>query len=66
MYVNLYVSNMIITYTILYVNSIVAPVFVALQQGIVGGYPDGAFKPENGTTRAEACAMIGNFLSAHK
>jgi hypothetical protein len=39
--------------------------FVALQQGIVGGYPDGSFKPENETARAEACAMVSNFLKAY-
>jgi hypothetical protein len=41
-------------------------VFVTSQQGIVGGYPDNTFKPENETTRAEACAMICNFLSVQK
>jgi uncharacterized repeat protein (TIGR02543 family) len=40
-------------------------IFVALQQGIVSGYPDGSFKPENETTRAEACTMIANFLRAY-
>jgi hypothetical protein len=37
-----------------------------LQQSIIGGYPDGSFKPENDTTRAEACAMIVNFLKSYK
>jgi hypothetical protein len=41
-------------------------VTVALQQGIVGGYPDGSFKPDDETTRAEACAMIVNFLRSYK
>jgi hypothetical protein len=41
-------------------------VTVALQQDIVSGYPDGSFKPESDTTRAEACAMISNFLNAYK
>jgi hypothetical protein len=40
-------------------------VFIALQQGTVSGYPDGSFKPESDTTRAEACAMVESFLSAH-
>jgi 2',3'-cyclic-nucleotide 2'-phosphodiesterase/3'-nucleotidase/5'-nucleotidase len=41
-------------------------VAVALQQGIVNGYPSGSFKPKNETTRAEACAMIMNFLKSYK
>jgi hypothetical protein len=40
--------------------------FVALRQGIIGGYPDGSFKPENETTRAEACAMVERFLSVRR
>jgi hypothetical protein len=39
---------------------------VALQQGIAGGYPGGSFKPEDETTRAEACTMVENFLSVYK
>jgi sugar lactone lactonase YvrE len=40
-------------------------IFVALQQEIVHGYPDNTFEPNNETTRAEACAMIVNFLIMH-
>jgi hypothetical protein len=41
-------------------------IFVALQQNIVSGYPDGNFKPQDNATRAEACAMIENFLNVSK
>jgi hypothetical protein len=41
-------------------------VSVEVQQGIVSGYPDGTFLPKVDTTRAEACAMIVNFLNAEK
>lgn len=41
-------------------------VFVALQHQIVSGYPNGAYQPENETTRAEACTMISNFLNTDK
>lgn len=41
-------------------------VYETLQQGIINGYPDSTFKPDNETTRAEACAMVSNFLSAQK
>jgi uncharacterized repeat protein (TIGR02543 family) len=41
-------------------------IFVALQQGIVGGYPDNTYQPRNETTRAEACVMVENFLNIHK
>ena len=41
-------------------------IFVALQQGIVGGYPDNTYRPRNETTRAEACVMVENFLNIHK
>jgi hypothetical protein len=41
-------------------------VFVAMQQQIIGGYPNGTYEPENKTTRAEACAMISNFLNVDK
>lgn len=30
----------------------------AASKGLVKGYPDGTFRPENSTTRAEACAII--------
>ena len=33
------------------------PVNWALEQGLIEGYPDGSFKPNNPLTRAEACAM---------
>jgi hypothetical protein len=39
-------------------------IYVALQQGIVSGYPDNTFEPKAETTRAEACAMVANFLKA--
>ena len=29
-----------------------------LEEGIVSGYKDGTFRPENSVTRAEVCAMI--------
>jgi hypothetical protein len=28
------------------------------QKGIIGGYPDGSFKPEKALTRAELCALL--------
>ena len=31
--------------------------------GVVGGYPDGTFKPKNTISNAEACMMIYRFLS---
>lgn len=31
--------------------------------GVVGGYPDGTFKPKNTISNAEACVMIYRFLS---
>jgi hypothetical protein len=37
-------------------------IYVALQEGIVRGYPDNTYRPENMNTRAEACAMIEKFL----
>ena len=41
-------------------------IFVALQQGLVNGYPDNTYEPLNETIRAEACAMVANFLNAHE
>lgn len=35
---------------------------VASDSGIVGGYEDGSFKPDNPATRAEAVAMVGRML----
>jgi len=35
----------------------------AEEYGIVGGYPDGTFRPENRVTRAEAAVMFQNTLS---
>jgi hypothetical protein len=40
-------------------------IYESLQQGIINGYPDNTFKPGNETTRAEACAMVSNFLKAY-
>jgi hypothetical protein len=40
-------------------------IYVALQQGIISGYPDNTFRPRAYATRAEACAMISNFLGVH-
>lgn len=37
-------------------------VVTAVDQGLVGGYPDNTFGPENFATRAEACAMISKML----
>jgi hypothetical protein len=34
----------------------------AVKNGLLKGYPDGSFGPMNNATRAEACAMINNFL----
>ncbi len=36
---------------------------VAVKDGLLKGYPDGSFQPQGDATRAEACAMIENFLS---
>ena len=43
-----------------------AEVFIcfAEEYGIVGGYPDGTFKPENRVTRAETSVMFQNALKA--
>ena len=41
-------------------------IFVALQQGLVNGYPNGTYEPRNETIRAEACAMVSNFLNSHE
>jgi hypothetical protein len=41
-------------------------VFVGTQQGILSGYTDNTFEPAHDTTRAEACAMIINFLNVYK
>lgn len=38
-------------------------VMVASQEGIIGGYTDNTFRPDNNATRAEASAMICNYLS---
>jgi hypothetical protein len=32
------------------------------QAGVIGGYPNGAFRPQNTITRAEVCVMIANVL----
>ena len=42
-------------------------VAVAVQDGLIKGYPDdNSFRPKSAATRAEACAMIMNFLNIHK
>ena len=42
-------------------------VAVAVQDGLLKGYPDdNSFRPKSDATRAEACAMIMNFLNIHK
>ena len=38
-------------------------VAVAVRDGLLKGYPDGSFRPQGDATRAEACAMIENFLN---
>ncbi len=38
----------------------------AVRDGLLKGYPDNSFVPQGDATRAEACAMIENFLSMHK
>ena len=42
--------------------------FVAetVKDGLLKGYPDGSFGPMSNATRAEACAMISNFLNLNK
>jgi deferrochelatase/peroxidase EfeB len=40
-------------------------IFIALQQGLVSGYPDNTYQPRSETSRAEACAMIANFLKIY-
>jgi hypothetical protein len=37
-------------------------VVAAQNDGLLKGYPDGSFRPQGYATRAEACAMIENFL----
>lgn len=42
-------------------------VAVAVKDGLIKGYPENnSFRPQHGATRAEACAMIGNFLNVRK
>jgi len=42
-------------------------VAVAVQDGLIKGYPgDNTFRPKSAATRAEACAMIMNFMNARK
>lgn len=42
-------------------------VAVAVRDGLIRGYAeDNSSRPKNGATRAEACAMIMNFLNIHK
>ncbi|MHB8157534.1 MAG: S-layer homology domain-containing protein [Desulfocucumaceae bacterium] len=37
-------------------------VAVAVQEGLVAGYPDNTIRPDDFATRAEACAMIYHFM----
>jgi len=37
-------------------------VVVAVQEGLIKGYPDGTFGPKKNATRAETCAMVSRFL----
>lgn len=37
-------------------------VMVAVREKLVSGYPNNTFRPDNFATRAEACAMVNNFL----
>src|SRR5208337_151700 len=37
-------------------------VVVAVKYGLLKGYPDGSFSPLGKATRAEACAMLWNYL----
>jgi hypothetical protein len=39
-------------------------IYVALQQGIISGYPDNTLRPRADATRAEASVMIVDFLGA--
>jgi len=41
-------------------------VVVAVKYGLLKGYPDNGFMPQNDATRAKACAMINNYLSIIK
>ena len=38
-------------------------VVVAVKYGLLKGYPDGSFRPLGDATRAEACAVVWNYLS---
>jgi hypothetical protein len=38
-------------------------VFDAVQEGLVSGYPDNTFRPQNSATRSEACAMVSRYLN---
>lgn len=37
-------------------------VVIAVQEGLVKGYPDNTFRPGNNATRAEACAIIVRYM----
>lgn len=37
---------------------------IALAKGVVGGYPDGTFRPQNNVTRAETASMVCRLLEA--
>jgi hypothetical protein len=41
-------------------------VVMAVNEGLIRGYPDNTFRPQGDATRAEACSMISSFLSIQK
>jgi kumamolisin len=41
-------------------------VAVAVKYGLFKGYPDGSFRPLGDATRAEACAMVWNYLGLNR
>jgi len=40
------------------------PVTVLQQTGVINGYTDGSFRPQNGATRAEVAAMLMRFIDS--
>jgi hypothetical protein len=41
-------------------------VVIAVKDGLIKGYPDGAFGPQMSTTRAEACVAVSKLLQNNK